>query len=114
MGSIDSILIQNYYVELSKKYSESTVKKTRTLLNTVFNYLISINIMTSNPTNGVRMPHKTNYAVQKKEHSFLSLEQADRFKEVALMRADETIAGVRTGDFIYGTDSSRLLSFRMK
>ena len=105
MGSIDSILIQNYYVELSKKYSESTVKKTRTLLNTVFNYLISINIMTSNPTNGVRMPHKTNYAVQKKEHSFLSLEQADRFKEVALMRADETIAGVRTGDFIYGRNA---------
>ncbi len=105
MGSIDSILIQNYYVELSKKYSESTVKKTRTLLNTVFNYLISVNIMTSNPTNGVRMPHKTNYAVQKKEHSFLSLEQADRFKEVALMKADETIAGVKTGDFIYGRNA---------
>ncbi|MFR6667207.1 MAG: tyrosine-type recombinase/integrase [Thomasclavelia spiroformis] len=105
MGLIDSILIQNYYVELSKKYSESTVKKTRTLLNTVFNYLISVNIMTSNPTNGVRMPHKTNYAVQKKEHSFLSLEQADRFKEVALMKADETIAGVKTGDFIYGRNA---------
>lgn len=105
MGSIDSVLIQNYYNELSKKYSESTVKKTRTLFNTIFDYLVSINIMTANPAKGIKMPHKTNYAVQKKEHSFLSLEQAARFKEVALMKADETIAGVKTGDYIYGRNA---------
>lgn len=105
MGSVDPVLIQNYYTELSKKYSESTVKKTRTLFNTVFDYLVSINIMTANPAKGIKMPHKTNYAVQKKEHSFLSLEQAEKFKEAALMKADETIAGVKTGDYIYGRNA---------
>lgn len=49
MGSIDTIMIQDYYSKLSKKYSESTVKKTRTLFNTVFDYLVSCNIMSSNP-----------------------------------------------------------------
>ena len=105
MGSVDPVLIQNYYTELSKKYSESTVKKTRTLFNTVFDYLVSINIMTANPAKGIKMPHKTNYAVQKKEHSFLSLEQAEKFKEAALMKADETIAGVKTGNYIYGRNA---------
>lgn len=105
MGSVDTLLIQNYYSELSKKYSESTVKKTRTLFNTVFDYLVSCNIMTSNPAKGIKMPHTTNYAVQKKEHSFLSLEQADRFYETALMKADEATAGVRTGDYIYGRNA---------
>lgn len=105
MGSVNPVLIQNYYTELSKKYSESTVKKTRTLFNTVFDYLVSINIMTANPAKGIKMPHKTNYAVQKKEHSFLSLEQAEKFKEAALMKADETIAGVKTGDYIYGRNA---------
>lgn len=105
MGSIDTMVIQNYYTELSKKYSESTVKKTRTLFNTVFDYLVSCNIMTSNPAKGIKMPHKTNYAVQKKEHSFLSLEQADKFYETALMKADESTPGVRTGDYIYGRNA---------
>ena len=105
MGSVDTLVIQNYYTELSKKYSESTVKKTRTLFNTVFDYLVSCNIITANPAKGIKMPHKTNYAVQKKEHSFLSLEQADRFYETALMKADETTAGVRTGDYIYGRNA---------
>ena len=105
MGSIDTLIIQNYYTELSKKYSESTVKKTRTLLNTVFDYLVSIKIMTSNPAKGIKMPHPTNYAVQKKDHSFLSLEQAERFKETALMKADECIPGVKTGDYIYGRNA---------
>ena len=105
MGSIDTIMIQDYYSELSKKYSESTVKKTRTLFNTVFDYLVSCNIMSSNPAKGIKMPHTTNYAVQKKEHSFLSLEQADKFYETALMKADEVTAGVRTGDYIYGRNA---------
>lgn len=105
MGSIDPIVIQNYYTELSKKYSESTVKKTRTLLNIVFDYLVSVNVMTVNPAKGIKMPHKTNYAVQKKEHSFLSLEQAERFKEMALMKADEAMPGVKTGDYIYGRNA---------
>lgn len=105
MGSIDTIMIQDYYSKLSKKYSESTVKKTRTLFNTVFDYLVSCNIMSSNPAKGIKMPHKTNYAVQKKEHSFLSLEQADKFYETALMKADEVTAGVRTGDYIYGRNA---------
>ena len=105
MAAIDKIVIQTYYTNMSKKYSESTVKKTRTLFNIVFDYLVSCNIITENPAKGIKMPHKTNYAVQKKEHSFLSLEQADRFKEVALMKADETIAGVKTGDFIYGRNA---------
>ena len=60
MGSVDTLVIQNYYTELSKKYSESTVKKTRTLFNTVFDYLVSCNIMTANPAKGIKMPHKTN------------------------------------------------------
>lgn len=105
MGSIDTIAIQDYYSELSKKYSESTVKKTRTLFNTVFDYLVSCNIMSSNPAKGIKMPHTTNYAVQKKEHSFLSLEQADKFYKTALMKADEVTAGVRTGDYIYGRNA---------
>ncbi len=105
MGSIDTIMIQDYYSKLSKKYSESTVKKTRTLFNTVFDYLVSCNIMSSNPAKGIKMPHTTNYAVQKKEHSFLSLEQADKFYETALMKADEVTAGVRTGDYIYGRNA---------
>lgn len=105
MGSIDTIMIQDYYSELSKKYSESTVKKTRTLFNTVFDYLVSCNIMSSNPAKGIKMPHTTNYAVQKKEHSFLSLKQADKFYETALMKADEVTAGVRTGDYIYGRNA---------
>lgn len=105
MGSIDTIMIQDYYSELSKKYSESTVKKTRTLFNTVFDYLVACNIMSSNPAKGIKMPHTTNYAVQKKEHSFLSLEQADKFYETALMKADEVTAGVRTGDYIYGRNA---------
>lgn len=105
MGSIDTIMIQDYYSKLSKKYSESTIKKTRTLFNTVFDYLVSCNIMSSNPAKGIKMPHTTNYAVQKKEHSFLSLEQADKFYETALMKADEVTAGVRTGDYIYGRNA---------
>lgn len=105
MGSIDTIVIQDYYSELSKKYSESTVKKTRILFNTIFDYLVSCNIMSSNPAKGIKMPHATNYAVQKKEHSFLSLEQADKFYETALMKADEVTAGVRTGDYIYGRNA---------
>ena len=105
MGSIDTLIIQNYYTELSKKYSESTVKKTRTLFNTVFDYLVSIKIMTSNPAKGIKMPHSTNYAVKKKEHSFLSLEQAERFKETALMKADEATPGIKTGDYIYGRNA---------
>ncbi len=105
MGSIDPLIIQKYYTELSKKYSESTVKKTRTLFNTVFDYLVSINVMTANPARGIKMPHSTNYAVQKKEHSFLSLEQAEKFYKTALMKADETLPGIKTGEYIYGRNA---------
>ena len=67
MAAIDKIVIQTYYTNMSKKYSESTVKKTRTLFNIVFDYLVSCNIITENPAKGIKMPHKSKYAVQKKE-----------------------------------------------
>ena len=55
MGAVDKPLIQTYYSELSKKYSESTVKKTRTLFNTIFDYLVTCNIMTANPAKGIKI-----------------------------------------------------------
>ncbi len=109
MGNIDKILIQNYYNNLSKSYSESTVKKTRTLFNTVFDYLVSINVITDNPAKGIKMPHETKYATQKKEHSFLSLDEAEKFYKTCLMKADSTMAGVKTGDYIYGRNARFLL-----
>ena len=42
MAAIDKIVIQTYYTNMSKKYSESTVKKTRTLFNIVFDYLVLV------------------------------------------------------------------------
>ena len=86
MAAIDKIVIQTYYTNMSKKYSESTVKKTRTLFNIVF-----CNIITENPAKGIKMPHKSKYAVQKKEHSFLSLEEAEKFYKTALMKADSAL-----------------------
>lgn len=105
MAAIDKIVIQTYYTNMSKKYSESTVKKTRTLFNIVFDYLVSCNIITENPAKGIKMPHKSKYAVQKKEHSFLSLEEAEKFYKTALMKADSALPGVRTGDYIYGRNA---------
>lgn len=105
MAALDKLTIQNYYMELSKKYSESTVKKTRTLFNTVFNYLVEIGVLTENPAVGIKMPHKSKYAVQKKEHSFLSLEDAQKFYDTCLLKATETTPGIRTGDYIYGRNA---------
>lgn len=105
MAAIDKIVIQTYYTNMSKKYSESTVKKTRTLFNIVFDYLVSCNIITENPAKGIKMPHKSKYAVQKKEHSFLSLEEAEKFYNTALMKADSALPGARTGDYIYGRNA---------
>lgn len=105
MAAIDKIVIQTYYTNMSKKYSESTVKKTRTLFNIVFDYLVSCNIITENPAKGIKMPHKSKYAVQKKEHSFLSLEEAEKFYKTALMKADSALPGVKTGDYIYGRNA---------
>lgn len=109
MGNIDKILIQNYYNNLSKSYSESTVKKTRTLFNTVFDYLVSINVITDNPAKGIKMPHETKYATQKKEHSFLSLTDAEKFYNTCLLKADSAMPGVRTGDYIYGRNARFLI-----
>lgn len=105
MGSIEKRTIQSFYNELAEKYSESTVKKTRTLFNTVFNYLVDNNILTANPAANIKMPHKTQYAVQKKKHSFLSLEEAESFYQTSLMKATEATPGVRTGDYIYGRNA---------
>lgn len=109
MGNIDKIIIQNYYNELSKQYSESTVKKTRTLFNTVFDYLTSIQVISDNPARGIKMPHETKYATQKKEHSFLSLDEAEKFYKTCLLKADSTMPGVRTGDYIYGRNARFLI-----
>lgn len=109
MGNIDKITIQNYYNELSKKYSESTVKKTRTLFNTVFDYLVSVQVISNNPAKGIKMPHETKYATQKKEHSFLSLKDAENFYDTCLLKADSAMPGVRTGDYIYGRNARFLI-----
>lgn len=105
MALIDKMLLQQYYFEMSKKYSESTVKKTRTLFNTVFNYLCDMGVITANPTQGIKMPNKTKYATKKKEHSFLSLEQSEIFYKTCLLKATEATPGVRTGDYIYGRNA---------
>lgn len=105
MGNIDRHVIQSYYNELASKYSESTVKKTRTLFNTIFNYLVDNNILTANPASNIKMPHKTKYASQKKKHSFLSLDEADLFYKTCLLKATEVTPGVRTGDYIYGRNA---------
>lgn len=109
MGNIDKFIIQNYYNDLSKKYSESTVKKTRTLFNTVFDYLASIQVISSNPARGIKMPHETKYATQKKEHSFLSLTDAEKFYDICLLKADSAMPGIRTGDYIYGRNARFLI-----
>lgn len=109
MGNIDKLTIQKYYNDLSKKYSESTVKKTRTLFNTVFDYLVSIQVISANPAKGIKMPHETKYAIQKKEHSFLSLTDAEKFYNTCLLKADSAMPGVRTGDYIYGRNARFLI-----
>ena len=105
MAALDKEIIQKYYMDMAARYSESTVKKTRTLFNTVFNYLVDLNILTANPATGIKMPHSTKYATQKKEHSFLSLDDAETFYNTCLMKADAAMPGVRTGDYIYGRNA---------
>lgn len=105
IGNLDKQHIQKYYSDMSKKYSESTVKKTRTLFNTVFNYLVEINAISANPAAGIKMPNKTKYATKPKPHSFLSLDQAEKFYETCYMRATEAMPGIRTGDYIYGKNA---------
>lgn len=105
MGNIDKKVIQDYYFKMAESYSESTVKKTRTLFNAVFNYLVNANIITENPASGIQMPHKSKYAVKKKEHAFMSLDDAEKFYETCFMKADSTYAGIKTGEYIYGRNA---------
>ena len=105
MKNINRLTIQNYYNMLSTKYSESTVKKTRTLFNTIFNYLVDIKILTDNPASNIKMPHKSNYAVKPKEYTFLSYDESEIFFQTALSKANKTTPGVRTGDYIYGRNA---------
>lgn len=105
MANIDKKVIQDFYFELANKYSESTVKKTRTLFNVIFNYLVDMNIITENPAKGIKMPHSSKYATQPKPHSFMSLEESEKFYNAAMMKATDTTPGVRTGDYIYGRNA---------
>ena len=81
MGSIDPLIIQKYYTELSKKYSESTVKKTRTLFNTVFDYLVSINVMTANPARGIKSHIRQIMQFRKKNIHFCRWSRLKNFTE---------------------------------
>ena len=105
---VTKTVIQQYYIELSKKYSESTVKKVRTLLNIVFTHLIDEDAITSNPCTGIKMPYKGNYASQKKEVSFLSLKESDKFYDTCFAVAETPMPGVKTGDRIYGRSAAML------
>lgn len=105
MAALDKEIIQKYYMDMASKYSESTVKKTRTLFNTVFNHLVDIHVLTANPATGIKMPHPTKYATQKKKASFLSLDESEIFFNTCLMKADAAMPGVRTGSYIYGRNA---------
>lgn len=106
IGNVSPILIQQFYVELSEKYSESTVKKVRTLFNIVFNYLVDVTrTMSSNPASKAKLPHKSKYATHKKEASFLSLNEAKLFYNTCIMKATASTPGVKTGDYIYGRNA---------
>lgn len=105
---VSKVKIQQFYIELSKKYSESTVKKVRTLLNVVFTYLIDEEAISVNPCSNIKMPNKANYAVQKKEVSFLSLDESEVFYNTCFAVAETPLPGVRTGERIYGRSAAML------
>lgn len=101
LGNISSDMIFEFYVSMSKVYSESTVIKCRTLLNHVFNYLVNKKIITINPAKGVRLPNKSKYAVQKKAPSFLSLDQSELFYRTIKMDGEPGLPGVKFDEPIY-------------
>lgn len=76
LSAISQEDFEAYFNVLASKFSLSTIKKSRTLINRVFAFYNLPSLIQK-----IKLPKNENCAVKKKESDFLSLEEAEKFYE---------------------------------
>lgn len=96
---------ESYFNILASKYSLSTIKKSRTFINRVFDYYKMPSLISS-----IKLPKNENCAVQKKKADFLSIDEADKFYEACYhKRLPGEHDSVPVGQYVFGDNAHYLI-----
>ena len=103
--SITPAMINNFYLQMAKKYARSTIEKTSRVINPTIKLGIKNNLISNFDFSEIKIPKENSVAVKKKEIQFLSLEEVEKIYKEANRKTS-------TGSYVYG-NAAKILIFIM-
>ena len=103
--SITPTMVNNFYLQMAKKYARSTIEKTSRVINPTIKLGIKNNLISNFDFSEIKIPKENSVAVKKKEIQFLSLEEVEKIYK-------ETNRKTYTGSYAYG-NAAKILIFIM-
>lgn len=103
--SITPTMVNNFYLQMAKKYARSTIEKTSRVINPTIKLGIKNNLISNFDFSEIKIPKENSVAVKKKEIQFLSLEEVEKIYKEANRKTS-------TGSYAYG-NAAKILIFIM-
>jgi site-specific recombinase XerD len=110
IGALNDDILQNYFNDLTLKYSKGSINKARTLINQCLEYAFAKKNITANYMSLVTMPNEANVAKKKKEAKFLSEEDMDKlYQESKRINEKGFNFGGKIGQPVYGNNAKAIV-----
>lgn len=100
IGTITPADITQFLLDMTTKYSESTIKKAYDLLGEFFKYQVASRKLSYNPMLLVTMPNRAHYTVPEKDMDVLTTEEMRKVIEVGASQKDDGTPQYRYGELI--------------